>query len=132
MPRKCFCREPSRCFLSEHLMNHVLFNKPDPDPNKAPHLRLLGSASSEVDHGRGYPLRFSVPAVSNPQFHAHRVQEQQEFQCDRCGGPVARMRGRRGTDQLPPVMYWNNCSFTSGGWLTNQERETFLKATTIT
>jgi hypothetical protein len=108
-------------------MNHLLFNNSTPDPNKAPHPPLPDRRTlPDPDHARR-PLGFHISVTGNPQFHAHRLQNQPEFQCDRCGGPVVRMPGRVATNQLPYVMYCNASDIPSGGWQTNEERELFLE-----
>jgi hypothetical protein len=113
-------------------MNHILFNDATPDPGKAPQPALPDrGALSDADHAQGGTLGVYASGMGNPQFHARRMQDGPEFQCDRCGGPVVRMPGRVGTDHLPYVMYCNACDLTSGGWLTKEEREQFLQSMTV-
>jgi transcription elongation factor Elf1 len=69
--------------------------------------------------------------MNKPQFHARRMKNGTEFQCERCGGLVVRMSGRADTDQLAYVMYCNACDIASGGWQDEEEREHFLESMTI-
>ena len=109
-------------------MNHILFNCSATDPNKAPQRAGPdGDIPCDADRARG----FGPSGMENPQFHAHRMHNELEFQCDRCGGPVPRMPGRVGTEQLPRVMYCNACDLTSGGWQTEEEQERFLRSMTV-
>ncbi len=108
-------------------MNHILFNRSTTDPNKAPRqVEPDGGLPYDADRARG----FGPSPIENPQFHAQRMHNELGFLCDRCGGPVRRMPGRVGTEQLPRVMYCNVCDLTSGGWQTEEEQERFLQSMT--
>jgi transcription elongation factor Elf1 len=69
--------------------------------------------------------------MNKPQFHARRMQNGTEFQCERCGGLVVRMSGSADTDQLPYVMYCNACDIESGDWQDEKEPGTFSESMTI-
>ena len=109
-------------------MNHISFNRSTTDPNKAP--RQVGPDGG-VPYDAVRAQGFGTSGTENPQFHAYRMHDEIEFQCDRCGGLMHRMPGRVGTEQLPCVMYCNACDLTSGGWQTEEELERFLRNMTV-
>jgi hypothetical protein len=110
-------------------MNHILFNDHLPNPDKAPHATVLQHCGRpEAGPAKNHILGVDSSGTGKPQFHVHRIQNQSEYQCDRCGGFVVGMPGRAGTGQSPFVMYCNTCDLTSGGWQTKEDREQFLRS----
>lgn len=60
------------------------------------------------------------------QFHARSANGKKEFICDQCSGQAVKKPGIQLSDQLPYVMFCENCQSVVGEWPYEKDRETFL------